>query len=551
MAEPAAPSPRGLRRHLPAALLAVAAVAALTHMAPFWATQRATPPGWVFTGNLTGSPDEMQYRILMERTQAVGPIVENRLTTEPNRPHIAMFFYYGIGRLARWLHAREAYVAAYVGMVLAAVLALGTFWIVDHFLASRYQTWWVYLALLFGGGLGAHLMLLDEVDALRGNTLFARIVSEGLRNAIVFEEYRSHYLFTTLFDTHFLFFLCTALLAIVALYRAVAHFTVPRLLAAGLAFGAATVLHIYDGVTLVFIAAGVVAVLRLRGLPVRHAAITLAVCAAAAGAAILWQMLLYRHSGLRIPDWRAQSIYASELALAYPLAWGLLAWGLGRYWRTAGLKECFLLGWILGCTVLTLSGPFYPYPDRGTLTLQIPLTIVAGAIYFSWRPRVAPSHALLAVALLAATPIWQVKRLLTNMSFSHHPSGAPPAYTWMSPDHQELVTALRRQATEHDVLIVDKSRVPWRTDDLWLTQGFPGRLYAGHYALTPDYARKREEVNTFFAEADPVKGAEFLRRAGVTIVFVRRDQEPARFERIPGLHRLAGNAVGTLFVYTP
>ncbi len=201
--------------------------------------------------------------------------------------------------------------------------------------------------------------------------------------------------------------------------------------------------------------------------------------------------------------------------------------------------------------MLTLSGPFYPYPDRGTLTLQIPLMIVAGAIYFSWRPRVTPRHALVAVALLGATPIWQVKRLLTNMSFAHHPSGAPPAYTWMSPAHQELVAALRRGATENDVLIVDKSRVPWRTDDLWLTQGFPGKLYAGHYALTPDYARKRDEVNAFFAGADPAGGAEFLHRAGITFVFVRQDQNPSRFARIPGLQPVAGNSVGTLFRFAP
>ena len=535
-------------RYLP---LLAALVAGLVHLGPFWGAQLQTPPGWEFTGNLNGSPDEMQYRMLMERTQTTGPIVDNRMTSEPNAPHIAMFFYYGVGKLSGWLHARPGYVYAYLGAVLAIVLSLGLYWCAGHFLGSRYQTWWVFLSLLLGGGLGAHLMLLDDVDRLHSLTPFRRIVTEGLQNSIVFEQYRSHYIFTTLFDTHFLFFLVVALAAIASLYLALTAFTVPRLLLAGFLFGTATLLHIYDGVTLLFIAAGIVALFWLRGLPVRHAVLTFALCALLVGAAIAWQMLLYKQAGVPIPAWRAQSVYFSELALAYPLAWGLIAWGLVGYWRTAGVRECFLLGWALGCTVLTLSGPFYPYSDRGTLTLQVPLMIVAGAIYFARHPRVNWRHALVAAAILGATPVWQVWRIRTNMSFAAHPSGSPPAYTWMTPDHQALVRALREHAVDEDILIVDKSRVPWRTDDLWLTSGFPGRLYAGHYALTPDYQRKRDEVNAFFSTTDPSAGVEFLRRASIRFVYVRQEADVARFGQMPGLNPVLSNSVGALFEFTP
>lgn len=538
-----------IRRALPLAALLAALAAGVIHLGPFWGAQVQTPAGWEFTGNLNGSPDEMQYRMLMERSQTTGPIVDNRMTTEPNSPHIAMVFYWGVGQLAGWLGARGGFVYSYLGAVIAFLLALLLFRLVDQFLGSRYQTWWVYLTLMIGGGLGAHLMLLNDVDRLRGIMPFRRIVTEGLENAIVFENYRSHYIFTTLFDTHFLFFLLVAVAAIVALYRAVAGYTLGRALTAAAAFGAATVLHIYDGVTLLFVGAGVVAVLWLRKLPVRQALVTLALCTVTVGAAILWQMLLYRQAGLAIPEWRAQSIYFSELALAYPLAWGLIAWGLGRYWRSAGVKECFLLGWALGCTLLTLSGPFYPYSDRGTLTLQVPLMIIAGAIYFSWRERVTARHALVAVALLGATPLWQVQRLGRNLSFDDHPSGGPPAYTWMSPDHQQLVATLREHAAADDVLIVDKTRPPWRTDDLWLTEGFPGRLYAGHYALTPGYDRKRAEVNAFFA--DPAAHAPFLRTAGVRFVYARQGAEAERVAQVPGMRPLRQTGVGTLFEYAP
>ncbi|MGE0555795.1 MAG: hypothetical protein AB7R55_20375 [Gemmatimonadales bacterium] len=549
-AAPAAPGLGGwLRRRLPIPLLLTALVAALLHIAPFWAAEVQTPAGWKFTGHLNGSPDEMQYRMLTERTLAVGPVVDNRLTTEPNQPHIAMFFYWGVAKLSAWLGASEAYVYSYLGSVIAFLLALVLFWIIDHFVRSRYQTWWVFLTLLFGGGLGAHLMLLNDVDRLRGIMPFQRIVTEGLRESIVFENYRSHYIFTTLFDTHFLFFLLMALLAIVAFYRAIVGYSIGRVALAGLAFGLATVLHIYDGVTLLFVAASVVALLWLRKLPVRPAMVTLVVCGAAVAAATLWQVLLFRGSGLGIPPWRAQAIYFSELALAYPLAWGLIAWGLGRYWRDAGLEQCFLLGWALGCTALTLSGPFYPYSDRGTLTLQVPLMIVAGAIYFSWRPRVSWQHAAFALVLLGATPIWQIQRLWINRAFDNHPSGGPPPYTWMNPDHQALVAALDEKATAEDVLIVDKTKVPWRTDDLWLTMGFPGRLYAGHYALTPGYERRRDAVNAFFAA--PIDSVEFLRRERIRFVYVGAERDLAPFEQVPGLAPVKRTAVGTLFEYAP
>lgn len=541
----------GTRRRFPIFLLLVATLAALLHMAPFWRAQLLTPEGHEFTGVLSASPDALQYRMLMERSQTTGPIVDNRLTTEPNEPHILMLFYYGVGKLANWLGAPHGFVYEYLGALLAFVLVLYLFRIVDHFSSSRYQTWWVFLTLLIGGGLGGHLLLLNGVESLRGTITFQRIVTDPLRESIMFEQYRNHYIFSTLFDTHFIFFLLLALGAIMALYRAVSSFTWPRVVLASFAFAGATLFHIYDGVTLACVAAGVVFVLWLRKLPVRNALITAAVCWASAGAALLWQLLLYRRSGIPIPDWRADNILFSELALAYALAWGLIVWGLARYWRAAGVRECVLLGWALGCTVLTLSGPFYPYPDRGTLTLQVPLMIVAGAIYFSWRPRVGWKHALLAVAILGAGPLWKTPRRVALVRVEEHRDAGLWSHVWMSRDHQALVTALRANATEEDVLIVSKVRPPWRTDDLWLTSGFRGRLFAGHYAVTPFYARKVEEVNAFFAEGDPEEGPRFLEREGIRFVYVREDQDVTRFEAMPGLRPLQRTPIGTLFEFSP
>jgi len=56
----------------------------------------------------------------------------------------------------------------------------------------------------------------------------------------------------------------------------------------------------------------------------------------------------------------------------------------------------------------------------------------------------------------------------------------------MSIEHREIVDLLRHRASPKDVLIVDKSEVPWKTDDLWLAPEYPGKLYCGHFFLTAD-----------------------------------------------------------------
>lgn len=538
-------------RRWPPTILLVAALAGLLHIAPLWRAQSQTPAGWTFTGDLKSSPDVLQYRILTTRSQLVGPVVDNRLTSEPNAPHIPMLFYFGMGKVAFWLDVAMPFVLEYAGIPFAIILVLGLFRGIDHFLANRYQTWCVLLVLLVGGGLGAHLLLISNTEPLRSNLLVQRVVTGGLEAAPVFDQYRNHYLFTTLFDSHFLFFLLLALTAISGLYYALRVDSLGRVLIAALLFGLMAVFHLYDAVTLLFIAAGVVFLLWCKGHPSRAPLITLAACTLSVTAGLLWQIALYRASGIPIPDWRAKDIDASILLLAYPVAWGIIVSGLGTYWRSAGFKETFLLGWALGCTVLTLSGPFYPYSDRGTLTLQIPLYLIAGGIFFARHVRVRPLHALLAVALLGATPAYVLRNAWRNTAFPQHQEIGSLAHIWMSPEHLELKDALEQRAGAADVLLLDKSDMPWRTDDLWLAPEFPGKLFCGHYALTVDYERKRQQTNRVFASADSAIAIELLRRDGIRFVFVSAAQGPARFERIPGLAPILRNRVGALFEFAP
>ncbi len=540
-----------LRRLAPFSLLVMAAFLAVVHITPLWRAQLQTPDGWTFTGNLMGSPDVMQYRVLAHRSQEIGPIVDNRMTTEPNIPHIPMFFYYGIGQVATWVGASPAMVLAYAGSLFAFILAFFLFWVIYHFLRSRYRTWWVFSVLVFGGGLGAHLIIISRLGPIADNAPVRRIVMEGLANGIVFEYYRNHYILTTLFDSHFLFFLLVAMLAVASYYFALKQFSYGRLALAAAVFGLTTVLHIYDGVTLLAIGAGVVFVLWRKGLPIRPALFTLAACTATVAAAVLWQVWLYKASGLTIPRWRADSVMFANLALAYPVGWGLMLWGFADFWKRASFDECFLLGWVLGGTLLTLSGPFYPYPDRGTLTLQIPIYIIAGMVFFARWSRVQWRAAVVGLAILGATPLFVADHWWRETSVTLHPSGKPAPYIWMTPEHVEIGQALSSRSGTDDVLIVDKENVPWQTDDLWLAPLFRGKLYAGHFALTPGYEQKREELIEFYQRSGPTERAAFLQREDVRFVYVAAEQAPDTFVSVPGLTEVVGNTVGSLFEFTP
>jgi hypothetical protein len=145
---------------------------------------------------------------------------------------------------------------------------------------------------------------------------------------------------------------------------------------------------------------------------------------------------------------------------------------------------------------------------------------------------------------LGATPAWALKHRLKNAMFS-----PDKPYMFLSAERNELVDILKRRAGKDDALIVDKSKEPWETDDLWLGPDYPGKLYCGHFFLTVDYERKRSEVARFFSDP-PEKQAAFLQERRIRYVYVEAKDGPSRFERVPGLALLKATSIGSLFEYT-
>ena len=519
---------------LPAALWLVALLAALVHIAPFWRAQASARDGWTFTGNLTVSPDYMQYRVWERQTQREGPLVTNRFTTEPNRAHLPVVFYWAVGKVARWIGAKPEYVFAYAGSLFAALLALLVFATVRQFMPEPRHAWWVFLAIFLGGGLGAHLKIFVELPVVRDIGAVDRFITGPLRSWPVFEDYRSHYIVRTLLDSHFLLIWLVALAAVVALYFALARPSLWRAALTAALFVAITVLHVYEGVTLVAIAGAVA--LCCWGLPEqRRAALAMfAICTAAVAVCYAALGVIFARSGLPLPDWHAINILFATLAIAYPIAWVLIAWGLGDYWRRAKLPERFLVGWALGCTVITLSGPFYPYPDRGTLTMPVPLYLIAGAIFFARFPRVSVRQAVLAVALLGATPLWLAARTWRNTGFR---DDAP--HLFINGAHRNTLATLAARADTSDILLAEPA------DLLWLAPEFPGRLHVGHFFLTVRYDQKLDSLQA--ALGDPARLPALLEASGARFVFVNAARDPARLQGMAGLSAVARESVGWLF----
>jgi hypothetical protein len=228
------------------------------------------------------------------------------------------------------------------------------------------------------------------------------------------------------------------------------------------------------------------------------------------------------------------NILAATLLIAFPASWVLLALGGARYVREGGVPARFIVGWALACTVVTLSGPFYPYPDRGTMTMQVPLMIATGAIYFMRRPRLTTNAAIVALALYAPTPIWQLSR---SWHFSSFRTDAP--FMHLNAAHRQSIAALGEAADTSDILLAEPR------DLLWLAPEFPGRLYVGHFFLTVNYKAKNEALTRALQAPDSM--AALLSSSGTSLLFVHADRDPSRFASLPNVQVLATTTEGTLF----
>ncbi|MCP4362621.1 MAG: hypothetical protein GY796_31850 [Chloroflexi bacterium] len=513
-------------------------LAALLHLAPYLFALWQLPDGWFFTGNLNTSPDLMQYYVWGRQTQIEGLVVSNKFTPEPNAPHLVLTLYYLIGQMAALSGLRPEFVYVLLGSVFAFGLIVLLFVIIRRFMNSLYQTWWMFALLLLGGGLGPLIKIISRYQVIQNNLLLKRTLVDGLWLSIQFEDLRGHFIFQTLFDTHFLLLWLLTAAAIYTLYLTFNSFSWGRLAMTAVLFFITTTVHLYEGITLVIIAAVVLFIFWRKQLLQRHMFLTFITGSIGVGISLVWQALLFRSSGLPITEWREVELLISAVFLAFPLAWIIIVWGLGRYWHNAGVKESFLLGWIAACLLIIFAAPFYPYPTRGTLTLQIPVFLVAGAIYFAKYERVKWWAAFIVLGTLLIAPLWIMENWWEVAQFNPN-----QPHKFMNEDHREIVDTLAKNGTAADILIAKEDQL------LWLAPENPGKLYCGHFFLTVDYRAKCNQVENFYSNPAAAQ-SQFLEDQNIRFVFVTADDDPQQFSQLPGLNLLAENSTGTLFEFS-
>ena len=522
-------------KRLPVAVWVLAVLAGLFHLAPLWKAQSVTPPDWTFTGNLSVSPDYMQYRTWSRQSQETGIVVDNRFTSEPNNPYLPVVFYWGIGQVSELLDVQPEMVYEYVGAGLAFLLVILLFLCVRLFLPERYQTWWVFLLLLVGGGLDAYPDVLRRLSLLPDSWFVHTVLSGADQTATLFDLRFAH-AFRVLLDTHFLVVWITVIGALLLLYAALDRPSTGRYLALAFMCAAATFLHVYEGPLLILAGSTVTGMWWAKTRRTIDCVNAWTASAGMALAVLLGIRVLYHFSGLPYPTWRGPDMLFANFVLGYPIALALLAWGFTRYWRGAGLPQMFLLGWALACTMILLSSPYYQYADRGAATLQVPLFLAAGQIFFSRWSRVSWRQALVVILAMGAFP----GSIITNkwMRAARFSPGAE--WTWLDPAHQETLATLKSTAGSDDILLADYF------DYRWLAPENPGCSYHAHFFLTVDFQTKREQVDRFFTAA-PEEQRRFLEERGIRFLFVNADNDPTRFRQVAGLEPISEGAHGTLF----
>lgn len=519
----------------PLAVIAIALFAAALHTLPLVTAQRTVPEGWRFTGNHQSSPDLMQYRQWFRQTRIEGPVISNRLTSEPHQPYMLVVFAWAIGEVAAMTGVQPEFVYAYVGCLFAFLLVLVLYRLAEVFVDRPGPRWWIFGAVLLGGGLGGHLKLLLRFEAVRRLPGVERLVWDTMLEWNLFEDYRGQFVFSTFFDTHFLLaWLCTSA-SVLLLYRAIERPSTVRLAVAAALAALTGVLHLHSGLSVVVIAAGMAWMCRVGERHAREALVALVAVGGAAVAGVAAQALLMGPGGLPTPPWRARPIEPSILFLAYTLQWIMAAWALTKLWPRPSLGTCALTGWVVGCLVYTFSGPFWMYPDRGTMSLMIPITILGGLGYFADRERPSPAALAIGAFFLLVTPLWTVAHEVSAATFQPTLNSK-----FVSADHDAIVAAAKARAGRADLLLADEPSL------LWLAPEYPGVNYCAHFFLTVDYDRKQAEVTQFYKDDAAAQDA-FLRAHDVKFLFVPGRHTPEKYANRQGLVPVIANSVGTLF----
>ena len=532
-------------RRRTAALIAVCAIAAVLHLGPYIIATIATPDGWTFTGNTHGSPDNMVYRTWMRQSMETGFFVTNKFTEEPNPPHIPVGEFWIFGKIAQVTGVRSETVYEIGGSVLAAVLTWLVWLVLAKFGRSRIEKLWMFAIIAVSGGVASHMKLVQAATSVPGTRVLASLVERPLETTSFLEDFRGTYFLKTILDTHFIVVWTMVLMSLLA-----AHATMrkPRNMSSWAAmlvlFGLTTLVSIYQGVSIIAVMAAVCLVFRIRGHDWRHWLRVLLASLCVVGGVAMWQVFKWKAAGLPLPEWRGPYLLFAVVVVGYPFVFLTAPMGAAHFVKNADMDDSFIAGWAAGLLAIVLSSPFYLYPVRGTVTLAIPLAIIACRVYFRNHRQVSFAHAAVAIVLMIALPVHIAYTWRRDLEFR-----PDRTYIWINQNHKDVIRYLREHADESDLLLVDRRRAPWQTDDRWLAPAFRGRMYSGNYFLTPNYSAKRGGVIQFYHQMESVTRATFLEQSKIRWVFAGPENDLPTLRNTPGLVLRLSFPEGSLLEY--
>jgi hypothetical protein len=532
-------------KHIPWTVFLVAALAAILCMFPVLRAHLSTPPGWQFTGITSNSPDFMQYRVWMRQSLDEGPLVNDKFTAEPNQPHLFVLIYFLLGKAGQGIHVMPEFVYAYGGALIVFLMVILLFVVIRQFVPSGYQVWWIFAVTLLAGGLDIHLNFLSNLGFVRNNSLLMETLVKGLWSQRYITEFRGHYPFTALRDPHYALIWVLLMASLLCLFLTLRRFKLWTLLLTLVFTAGITILHVHEGVLILVILFVMTLLLWRKKMLDRQRAITLGAVGLACLATLAAFAMLQGRSGLPVPSWHGPNLLFTTLIIGYPLAWLVILLGFIDYWKEARFEDVFLLGWAAGCVLLSLSGPFYLFPERGEITLQIPLYLMAGIIYFKYFPRVTWWAAALFVLVGLAMPAWVIWNMVEKPAFNAN----QPA-TFLDANHREIIADLTSRSSRDDILLVNMDRLDWEGDLLWLGPQFPGRFYCGHFYLCAEYDKKRRAVIDFYQD-DPQEQQLFLAANNIRFLFVDPGADLSGLKQITGLELVSSNPAGSIFEYYP
>ena len=528
-----------------AIFIAVCAVASVVHLAPYIVAKIATPEGWTFTGNTHGSPDDMVRRVWMRQSMETGIFVTNKFTEEPNPPHILVVEFWISGKIAQVTGTDPETVYEIGGSVLAAVLTWLVLLVVAQFGRSRIEKLWMFAIIAISGGVGAHMNLLKAATTVPGTRLLASLVERPLEVTRFLDSGRGTYYLNTILDTHFIVVWVMVLLSVMAAHATMRKSRNLSTWAAMLIlFALTTLVSIYHGVTIIAVMAAVCLVFRIRGHDWRHWLKVLVVGGCVVCLVAIWEVLKWKSAGLPLPEWGGKYIFFAVVVVGYPFVFLTAPMGGADFVKNADADDSFIAGWATGLLAIVLSSPFYRHPIRGTVTLAIPLAIIACRIYFRNRRQVSFGHAATAMVLMIGLPLQLAYGLKRDSEFR-----PDRTYIWINQHHKDVIGYLREHADESDLLLVDRRRAPWQTDDRWLAPAFRGRMYSGNYFLTPNHSAKRGGVIQFYHQMDSLTRATFLEQSKIRWVFAGPENDLPKLRNTPGLVLRLSFPEGSLLEY--